>query len=44
MKLFTNWEIEYINNIEHDVHDVQAWNELIEYLMKLEEGRSVNIN
>lgn len=36
MKYILNWTEEYDNNIEHDMHECIAWNELVSYLMELE--------
>lgn len=36
MILFLNWIKEYDNNIQHDVNDNIAWNQLVSYLMELE--------
>jgi hypothetical protein len=38
MLLFLNWVKEYDNNIQHDVEDNIAWNELVKHLMELERG------
>lgn len=38
MILFLNWIKEYDNNIQHDVEDNKAWNELVAYLMELEKS------
>lgn len=40
--LFMKWHEEYINNIQHDVNDTEAWNALVEYLMELEKGNKSN--
>lgn len=39
MLLFMNWIKENENNIQHDVEDTMAWNQLVEYLMELEKGK-----
>jgi hypothetical protein len=40
-ELFLQWVKEHDNNREHDVEDVESWNDLVEYLMNLEEGNKV---
>lgn len=40
-QLFLNWINEHESNIEHDVFDTKAWNELVMYLMELEKGKRV---
>jgi hypothetical protein len=39
--LFLQWVTEHDNNREHDVEDVESWNDLVSYLMTLEEGNKV---
>lgn len=34
--LFLNWIKEHETNIQHDIQDDFAWNELVQYLMELE--------
>lgn len=41
--LFINWVHECKQNMDHDIDDHIAWNELIQYLIELEKGYKNNI-
>lgn len=42
--LVNAWKVEFMINFEHDMNDSTAWNNLIEYLMELEEGSNDSVS